>query len=96
MLVYTFFVLAVLGICATQNVSYETLNMCSTECEGNIERCSAMKNKPILPANMLLNQLEEALEERQSDRRQSHRELPEGIRQDRRKTDRRAQKQRKH
>ncbi|MCR6653124.1 MAG: hypothetical protein NVV73_17285 [Cellvibrionaceae bacterium] len=52
-----------------------------------------MKNKPILPAKMLLSQLEDALEERQSmDRRQNQRGLPDGIRQERRKNDRRAGK----
>lgn len=56
-----------------------------------------MKNKPILPPNMLLSQLEDALEERQTnDRRQSQRGLPDGIRQERRKNDRRTQKQKKH
>lgn len=60
------------------------------------ERSCEMKTKPILPADLLLNQLEEALEERQNDRRQSPRGLPDGIQQERRKNDRRAHKQRKH
>jgi len=52
-----------------------------------------MKNKPILPPNMILSQLEDALEERQtSDRRRSQRGLPDGINQERRKSDRRAGK----
>lgn len=52
-----------------------------------------MKSKPILPAKMLLSQLEDALEERQSnDRRKTPRGLPDGINQERRKIDRRAQK----
>jgi hypothetical protein len=51
-----------------------------------------MKNKPILPPDMILNQLEDALEERQSDRRRSQRGLPDGIKQERRKSDRRAGK----
>jgi hypothetical protein len=56
-----------------------------------------MKSKPILPADMLLNQLEEALEERQTnDRRQLPRGLPDGIQQERRKNDRRTQKHKKH
>jgi len=52
-----------------------------------------MKNNPILPAKMLLSQLEDALEERQtSDRRKNQKGLPNGIQQERRKNDRRAQK----
>lgn len=71
--------------------------MCPTECEVKTERSSEMKDKPILPANMLLSQLEDALEERQSnDRRRSPRGLPDGIQQERRKIDRRAQKHKKH
>ena len=46
-----------------------------------------MKNNPILPAKMLLSQLEDALEERQtSDRRKNQKGLPNGIQQERRKT----------
>lgn len=53
-----------------------------------------MKNK-ILPADMLLNQLEEALEERQSpDRRKTQKGVPSGLKEDRRKNDRRAGKKR--
>ena len=48
-----------------------------------------MKDK-ILPANMLLNQLEEALEERQTpDRRKLKKGLPTDIKEERRKNDRR-------
>lgn len=54
-----------------------------------------MKSKPILPPNMILNQLEDALEERQtSDRRRTQRGLPDGINQERRQSDRRANKKR--
>jgi len=53
-----------------------------------------MKTK-ILPADMLLNQLEEALEERQKpDRRKTANVLPSGVKEDRRKSDRRAGKKR--
>lgn len=51
-----------------------------------------MKDK-ILPADMLLNQLEEALEERQTpDRRKLKNGLPTGIQEERRKNDRRSRK----
>lgn len=54
-----------------------------------------MKNKT-LPADMLLNQIEDALEERQSsDRRKTEKGLPAGINQDRRKEDRRSRKKNK-
>ena len=98
MLVYTFFVLAVLVFGRHRFSAAAKERMCvSTECEGKTERSSEMKNKPILPPKMLLSQLEDALEERQSnDRRQSHGGLPDGIQQERRKNDRRAQKHKKH
>lgn len=51
-----------------------------------------MKDKS-LPKEMLLAQVEEALEERQnSDRRKTQRPLPPNVMQDRRKRDRRAKK----
>lgn len=54
----------------------------------------SMKQKPILPANMLMSQLEDALEERQKPDRRQNRDsgLPSGIKQDRRKGDRRTGK----
>ena len=51
----------------------------------------AMTNS-IIPKDLLLNQLEEALEERQKpDRRQTNAELPREVVRDRRKGDRRQQ-----
>ncbi|WP_187410127.1 hypothetical protein [Saccharophagus sp. K07] len=57
------------------------------------QEMKSMKQKIILPADLLISQLEDALEERQNpDRRKVQAGLPEGIEQDRRKGDRRAKK----
>lgn len=53
----------------------------------------SMKEKPILPSNMILSQLEDALEERQTpDRRKLQAGLPTGVDRERRKGDRRSRK----
>ncbi len=50
-------------------------------------------SKSSIPEKMILAQLEEALEERQRpDRRQKKASLPEGVKEDRRKGDRRKEK----